>query len=167
LWLEVHVSREARSAPGRCRLRASSLVLALCRGEQCVGLDVQRVQLGFYLECGFSRAGAPDRCGPWVAARAECMACMASILTFLTASLPEPFLPGRGTSREKKNGEKKNGHGTSRPLRKEKWRKGKWPWHITPIAKRKMAMVHHAHCERKNGEKKKGRDISRPLRKEK
>jgi hypothetical protein len=26
--------------------------------------------------------------------------------------------------------EKKNGHGTSRPLRKEKW-----PWHITPIAK--------------------------------
>ncbi len=24
-------------------------------------------------------------------------------------------------------------------------------WYITPIAKRKLAMVHHAHCEKKNG----------------
>jgi hypothetical protein len=30
-------------------------------------------------------------------------------------------------------------------------RKEKWPWYITPIEKRKMAMVHHAHCEKKNG----------------
>jgi hypothetical protein len=43
--------------------------------------------------------------------------------------------------------------------------KKKRPWYITPIAKRKMAMVHQAHfkqnghgksrpCEKKNGEKK-------------
>jgi hypothetical protein len=58
--------------------------------------------------------------------------------------------------------EKKNGHGTPRPLQKENW-----PWYITPIvkrrmAKRKMAIVHHAHCERDNGH---GR--SRPLQNEK
>jgi hypothetical protein len=75
---------------------------------------------------------------------------------------------------KKKNGEKKNGRGTSFPSLTEKWRR-----YITPIAKRrmvkrkmaavhrahrekkkqrkeKMAMVHHAHCKKKNGEKKNG-----------
>ncbi len=77
--------------------------------------------------------------------------------------------------------EAKNGHGTSRPLRKEKWpwyitpiAKRKWCY-ITPIAKRKMAIVHHAHCKTKNSpvmvhhahcEMKNGHGTSRPLRKE-
>ncbi len=38
--------------------------------------------------------------------------------------------------------------GTSRPLRKEKW-----PWHITPIAKRKMAMVNDEKLAAVNQEK--------------
>ncbi len=42
--------------------------------------------------------------------------------------------------------EMKNGHGTSCPLRKEKW-----PWYITPIARKKIAAVNQAHCEMKNG----------------
>jgi hypothetical protein len=44
--------------------------------------------------------------------------------------------------------EKKNGHGTSRPLRKEKW-----PWYIAPIAKRKMAAVNHGKMAAVNHEK--------------
>jgi hypothetical protein len=39
--------------------------------------------------------------------------------------------------------EKKSGHDNSRPLQK-----GKWPWQLTPIAKRKMVMVTRAHREK-------------------
>jgi hypothetical protein len=38
--------------------------------------------------------------------------------------------------------------GTSRPLRREKW-----PWYITPIAKRKMAAVNHEKLAAVNQEK--------------
>jgi hypothetical protein len=68
----------------------------------------------------------------------------------------------------------------SHPLQKEEW-----PWDITPIAKRKLAMVHHAHCEKETWalyitpiaksrmamvhhthfKKKNGHGTSRPLRK--
>jgi hypothetical protein len=95
-----------------------------------------------------------------------------SIMPITSRPLRTKKWPVHHAHRKKKNGEKKNDHGTLRPLRTEKW-----PGHITPITNRKMAVVHHAYRKKKNGEKKmamvhhahcekkNGRDTSRPSQK--